>query len=256
VPAPDPAVFAAGATRVETVVPLTEHRVAFDGPAHVLADPWAMTDPKAALSASPVERCEIELHVHATAPAQAFSLDAHGDFTPHHFDQFVATSGTVRLGDEVHRLEAHGMRDHGWGPRSWDAPTFYRWLFGSCGGFGFAAGVLGRDGDVASGGFVWEGGDVWALDRATVKTTYTADAVESIRLELIAGGRSWALTGRAQNAIPLRHRHPSGPGFTRILESSVLWAAGEHRMLGIAEYLDQSVDGRLSGVDAYDTARP
>jgi hypothetical protein len=251
----DPAVCEAGGMRVVVDDPLVAQRVTFEGETTVLADPWAMTNPKTALAESPRSPCSIELTVRAIAPAQAFSLDEHGDFTANHFDQFVAMRGVVRLGSEELTLRAHGMRDRGWGPRSWQAPSFYRWLFGSCDGFGFAAGVLGRDGSFRTGGFVWEDERMHALDDVVVHTDYDGDAVGSVRLELLAADGSWTVDGRAVNAIPLRHRRPDGEGFTRILESSVLWTADARQMLGIAEYLDQIVDGQPAGIAEYDLVK-
>jgi hypothetical protein len=250
----DPLVFEAGGMQIIVDDPLVLHRVTFSGEFVLLADGWAMDDPKAALGQSPREDGAMELEIRATAPARHFSLDEHGDFTPHHYEQFVATRGVIRIaGDEI-RLQAHGMRDRGWGPRSWQAPRFYRWLFGSCNDMGFAAGVLGRDGGVRVGGFVWDEGAMRVLDNVSIDTCYDGTGVASVGVELVADDRSWSIIGQALNAVPLRHRRRGTEELTRILETSVLWSSEGREMLGIAEYLDQIVDGEPVGIVEHDLA--
>lgn len=248
----DAGVFAAGGMQVDVKEPLVSHAVSFDGEVSVLTDGWAMTDPRTALESSPIAPCSIELEVEATAPAVAFSLDDHGDFAAHHFDQFVAVHGRISLGDEEILVRAHGMRDRGWGPRSWQAPSFYRWMFGTSGGFSFAAGVLGRGGAVRTGGFVWDGGRMHALDLVLPQTSYDGDGLASVSLELKGEERSWRVEGVATNAVPLRNRRPGADTVTRILETSVRWTHDGVVMAGIAEYLDQLVDGRPVGIAGYD----
>jgi hypothetical protein len=127
-------------------------------------------------------------------------------------------------------------------------------MFGSCDGFGFAAGVMGRDGVVGTGGFVWEGSEMIMLDDVVVRTEYDGDAVASLALDLRAGDRSWSLQGLPQNAVPLRNRRPDTGQVTRILETAVRWSSDGHEMLGIAEYLDQVIDGRPVGIAEHDLA--
>jgi len=224
----------------------------FDGEVSLLPDPWAMSDPRKALGESPRAESHIELEFRATAPAQPFSLDELGDFTPNHFEQFVAARGTIRIGDDEISLQANGMRDRGWGRRSWGAPRFYRWCFGSCDDFGFAAGVLGRDGSVRTGGFVWEAGTMHLVDEATIHTDYDGQGVAFVAVELVADDRSWSIEGRAVNAVPLRHRRQGVEGYTRILETSMQWSADGREMLGIAEYLDQVIGGEPVGIAEHD----
>jgi hypothetical protein len=181
-------------------------------------------------------------------------LDELGDFTPNHYEQFVAAQGVIRLGEEELQVQAHGMRDRGWGPRSWQAPRFYRWLFGSCDGMGFAAGHMGRDGAVGTGGFVWEGDQMHLLDDVVVVTEYDGDVVASVALELTASNQSWSIQGHPVNAVPLRNRRRDTGEVTRILETAVRWSSAAHEMLGIAEYLDQIIDGRPVGIAEHDLA--
>ena len=248
----DPGVFDAGGLRILIEDALVHHRVSFAGEVFVLADGWEMRDPKKAFAEAVRQPCSIEFDVRAMAPAQRFELDTHGDFTPNHYEQFCGVVGAVRIGEEEFEVRGHGMRDRGWGPRSWGAPSYYRWTFGCTEGMGFAAGVLGRDGGARNGGFVWAGDDIQMLDGVEIRSTYDGDAVATVTLELIGADRSWSVTGEARNAVPLRHRR--GDTVTRILETSVLWSHEGRRMLGIAEYLDQMVDGEPIGIAQHDLA--
>jgi hypothetical protein len=249
----DDRVFDAGGMSVTVVQPLLHHRVSFVGEVSLLADPRAMDDPRSALATSPRAACRIELEVHAATGAVPFTLDDEGDFVPHHYDQFVTVRGSVDVDGQVLDCHGHGMRDHSWGRRSWQAPPYYRWLFGACADVAFAAGVLGRGaGHRRAGGFLWEGDVLHVLDEVVVRTDWVADRIGRVRVELSAADRSWTVEGRALNAVPLRSRPRSGEGMTRILETAVEWSMGGSRLLGIAEYLDQVSDGEAVGVTEYD----
>ena len=73
---------------------------------------------------------------------QALVLDVRRpeEFAKGHYEQLVAGHGTVTLGDESWEVSGHGLRDHSWGPRFWQAPWYYRWLTANAGpDFGFMA---------------------------------------------------------------------------------------------------------------------
>lgn len=250
----DPARFEAAGMTVEVVEPLAHQRVSFRGEVHVLHDGWAMTDPRSAFGTSSRVSCAIDFEVTGIAPAQPFSLAEAGNFSAHHFDQLAAVRGTMRVGDERFAIDGHGLRDRSWGPRSWQAPRFYRFMFGASGRFGLAAAIMGREGAVGTGGFVWDRGRVHPLDEVVARQRYCGLAVTSVELELRSADRRWTVLGTAVGAVPLRNRLPDGDQITRILETSMRWEIDGHSLLGIAEYLDQVVDGRPVGIDEYDLA--
>jgi hypothetical protein len=78
---------------------------------------------------------------------------------------------------------------------------------------------------------------------------------ETIRATLHASGkldegepRSWTVTGRVLNLIPLRNRREGM--VTRISEGLTEWTLEDGRVgYGLSEYLDQIVDGHPVGID-------
>jgi hypothetical protein len=57
------------------------------------------------------------------------------DFAPHHLEVACRVRGSVTVGSNTTQIEGMGMRDHGWGPRHWQAMLSHRW----------AAAVFGPD---------------------------------------------------------------------------------------------------------------
>jgi hypothetical protein len=248
----DPARMCAGGLTVDILTPFERLRVAFDGRINVLSDPATMVDPKVALSTSPVVDCRVDLQLDAAAPQFAETFDGEGEsFAPNHYEQLMRASGTVRVGEYSFDLNGYGLRDHSWGPRSWQAPWFYRWMHGSAAGLGFMGAYFGSpDGADRRGGFVWDGEGLHACDDVSVSTSRDADQQQRrIDLELRSGDRSWEFRGEVDASVPLRHRSQDGTSTTRIVESTTTWISADGKRLhGMAEYLDQMSDGVSVGL--------
>ncbi|CAJ1581022.1 DUF7065 domain-containing protein [[Mycobacterium] wendilense] len=244
----------AGGLSVEIAVPMQRLQVRFDGPVSLLADPRALIDPKRALGASPTADSHIDLQYTALAPAYGGSFDGDGEgasFAPNHYEQLAAVTGTVRIGDSATPVSGYGLRDHSWGPRSWQAPWFYRWIHGTAADQGFMVAYFGEpDGSSRSGGFVWDGTAVHTVREAVVSTVRDAEHYqETVRVEAIGDDRRWNFEGHALASAPLRHRSSDGGATTRIIESTVRWTDADGRVLnGMAEYLDQLRDDRPVGL--------
>jgi hypothetical protein len=243
----DNARMSAGGLTVDVLSPFERLGVAFDGPVNVLSDPAAMVDPKVALSTSPVVDCRVDLQFDAAAPPFAETFDGEEEsFAPHHYEQLMRASGTVRVGEAAFDVAGYGLRDHSWGPRSWQAPWFYRWLHGSAADLGFMGAYFGSPDDAdRRGGFVWDGTGLHVCDDVIVSTTRDATQQQRrINLELRSGDRSWSFRGEVDTSIPLRHRGQDGSSTTRIVESTTTWISDDGKRLhGMAEYLDQMSDG-------------
>lgn len=237
---------------VEVVRPLHEVRVQFEGDLSLVSDPSAMADPKAALSSSPVVNSRITLQYWAMAPAHEETFEAPGQsFAPHHYEQLALVTGDIAIGQNRYPVRGHGLRDHSWGPRSWQAPWFYRWLHGSTDDFGFMAAYFGdQDGSSRVGGFVFDGTEVHRCDQVSINTTRdTRGYQRQIDLRMASGRREWHLRGDTLASVPLRHRRKDGQGQTRIIESTVRWRREDGtRLHGMAEYLDQVLDGQPVGI--------
>ena len=247
--------FRGGGLSVEIVEPFEHVRVTFEGTVNVLSDPAALSDPKAALAGAPVKRCAVALELRAAAPPYAETFDGTGEsFAPNHYEQLTTVVGSLMLGDTSIDLKGYGLRDHSWGPRSWQAPYFYRWVHGSTRGLGFMGAYFGGEDDAdRTGGFVWDGEHVHVCDRVAVTTERDDEAhPSSVEVVLEAAGRTWTFRGEVDAVVPLRHRRhddDGGRNATRIAEAATVWTAEDGSVLhGMSEYLDQVHDGQLVGL--------
>lgn len=247
--------FQGGGLRVEVVEPFEHVRVEFEGAVNLLPDPTALSDPKTALANSAATRCVVTLDLRAAAPPYAETFDGDGEsFAPNHYEQLTTVTGALTLGDTSTDLTGFGLRDHSWGPRSWQAPYFYRWVHGSTRGRGFMGAYFGNsDGSRRTGGFVWDGTQLHPCERVTVSTGRDEDSHPStVTVALAAGTRKWVFRGDATTVVPLRHRNgddPDARNATRIAEAATVWTAEDGSILhGMSEYLDQVHDGQLAGL--------
>jgi hypothetical protein len=247
--------FRGGGLAVEVVEPFTLVRVTFDGTVHVLTDPSALADPKKVLSSTPATGLTATLDFRAVAPPYAETFDGNGEsFAPHHYEQLTRASGQLVLGNRVIAVDGFGLRDHSWGPRSWQAPYFYRWVHGSADGLGFMGAYFGDPGGAdRSGGFVWDGTDLHVCDVVEVSTERDGESQPySVTVALAAAQRRWVFRGDVDAVVPLRHRRrddDSALNATRIAEAATVWTAQDGTTLhGMSEYLDQVRDGQLAGL--------
>jgi len=261
--------FDAGGMRWTMVTPFEELRVDYDGKVVVLTEPEQMADPKAAFRDNPYAECSVQLTFTGQGRSSMFGgepdrpHEAPGEeFAKGHYEQLVAARGRIRVGDREWDVSGHGLRDHSWGPRSWQAPWYYRWLTANVDrDLGFMASrVAKQDGPGTRGGFVWEGGTMHLCDDVRITTETRGDDAYHRRIEGVLrssrAGREWRFTGEVLDLIPLRNRRQAPDGTwltTRISEGLTRWTieSGEHAGRvghGLSEYLDQIVDGRPVGL--------
>jgi hypothetical protein len=246
--------FQGAGLAVEIVEPFTTVRVTFDGDVHVLTDPAALADPRKALSSAAPMRLAVSLEFHAVAPPYAETFDGDGEsFAPNHYEQLTRARGRLALGDDVLEVDGFGLRDHSWGPRSWQAPFFYRWVHGSADGVGFMGAYFGdAEGIDRTGGFVWDGSQLHVCDDVTVCTGRDgASQPQTVSVTLATTGRRWRFQGDVDAVVPLRHRRrdDDASDATRIAEAAMVWTAEDGTTLhGMSEYLDQVRDGQLTGL--------
>ncbi len=255
----------AGGMRWQVARPFEELTVSYEGKVVVLDDPKAMADPKTAFTENPYVECVVQLTFTGQGRDSMFGgepeerHEAPGEeFARGHYEQLVAGTGVIRVGDEEWHVNGFGLRDHSWGPRYWQAPWYYRWLTANVGpDFGFMASrVARREGPGTRGGFVWEDGRLHLCDDVEVRTEYEGDDKyhQSIAgvLRSSRSGQEWRFTGDVMNLIPLRNRRqdPDGnPLVTRISEGMTRWTIDDGRVgYGLSEYLDQIVDGDPVGL--------
>ncbi|ALL79385.1 hypothetical protein AD006_29330 (plasmid) [Pseudonocardia sp. EC080610-09] len=247
--------FAAAGMELTVREPMHHLDVDYTGQVSLVADPSAMDDPRAALGRAPSADCLLRLDVRAVAPEYDHSFDTdEGSFAPNHYEQFVTVTGRIVLDGRETMVRGFGLRDHSWGPRSWQAPWFYRWVHGCGEGVGFMGAYFGSPGGTAlTGGVVWDGKNSHALDDVVITTERDArDEQTAISVVLSSGARQWKVRGRAAVTVPLRNRRAGDDGdfaVTRIAESLMSWTLDDGRTInGMAEYLDQMRDGRPVGL--------
>jgi hypothetical protein len=252
----------AGGLRFEVVEPFVEHHVTYDGRVLLLIDPRAMLDPRQAFADNPRVACKIDLTLRAAGRVwggepeyDEYEERPTVEFARGHTEQHMAVTGTVVVDGETFELAGGlGLRDHSWGPRTWQAIWWYRWLTGNVGpDLGFALTVSGdREGGARSHGFLYDtaryGDDRLVPIRGVeLSTDYDAERFHrSVRASVRTADHTYEVDGTVWSNVPLRNRRATPSGemqTTRITEGMTTWRCGGLVGSGLAEYLDQLVDG-------------
>ena len=251
-PIVDNDVFEAGGLRFDILEPFKRQRLRYQGRVVLLRDPTLMVDPKAAFAESPHVDCRFDLAVSGMCePWQPPEVQGWSGEGTGHNEQLTAVTGSLTVGDQRFDLDGFGIRDHSWGPRTWQKVCqFGRWFTGPLApDFAFMGFYMMQEGSAPiDRGFVWDGDTFQLCDRFEIEsTTYDEDYYQqAIVARLGCGDREWRVEGEVLNLIPLRHKR--GGEVTRICEGLTRWTVdGERTGYGLSEYMDQMIDGRPSG---------
>jgi hypothetical protein len=268
--------FDAGGARIEVVTPFEELRIGYEGKVVTLQRPLDMADPRAAFTSNPWEDCSIELTVRGASEPWGgepeVRIEREGEeFAKGHYEQLTNSTGTLRVADLELPIEGRGLRDHSWGPRTWQAPWYYRWLTVNMGdGTGMMLSRIAReDHDGIRNGFAWDGTRLLDVRDIRLHTGWEGGdhhhrsiAADFVLERPDGSTEELRLDGDVINLIPLRNRR--GEKVTRISEGLTRWRlsqpldaghepAGEEDPAlvgyGWSEYLDQIVDGVPVGKD-------
>lgn len=261
--------FDAGGLTWTMVTPFEELKIDYVGKVVVLDEPLQMANPKEAFTNNPYAECEV--HITFTGMGKPSMFGGEPDephetpgeeFAKGHYEQLIAATGSIRVGDQEWQISGNGLRDHSWGPRFWQAPWYYRWLtanFGSDLGF-MASRVAKKDGPGSRGGFVWDDGQMHYCDHLEMSTEFSGEGSyhEKITglLRSSKSDREWKFTGEVMDLIPLRNRRQDPDGnwlVTRISEGITRWTmerTGQEDAVGygLSEYLDQIIDDQPVGI--------
>ena len=212
--------FDAGGLRFAVEKPFEAQTVAYEGGLALLDDPLAMNDPKAAFTAAEHVHCSVALDYRGLSPmlgGEAEDGEALAGFARGHYEQHVGARGRVAVGEtgkDPVVVDGYGLRDHSWGPRSWQAPRWYRWLTCNAGAEnGFMVSIVATaDGEVRRGGVLFEDGDYTPITGAEISTETTGEERYHDRIRCLArtAEREVEITGEVRSLIPLRHRR-EGP---------------------------------------------
>lgn len=242
------AAFDAGGLRFEVLEPTERLRTTWDGPLLELADPRAMADPGRAFRESPKRRVRVELLHEAAGPMYGSAGHDEGPadqaFARAHYEQHMHVTGAVDLEGARHEIDGYGLRDHSWGPRTWQAIHAYEWLTMNFGpDFGAMVSVIQRDPEgttVRRGGVLVRGGELEPLVDARVEADFAANGLyhEKVRaLVRTAKGEALSIEGEVTGFIPLRNRR--GGRVTHIGEGMTRWRVGDRVGYGLSEFLRQ-----------------
>ena len=243
-PIADNSAFAAGGMRFEVVEPFKHLRVTYDGSAVFLAQPMQLENPKRAFTTNPHHAVQLALDYDGLSPMYGGEAPAQSTemvFAKGHTEQHMKATGTITLNGKQTALNGLGLRDHSWGPRSWQSPKFYRWL--TCEfdeQFGFMGSqIVTQSGAELLSGFVFAQGENLWVNSLELQTEWAHDGQyhERITARLHTTGGDFDITGKVLTMLPLRNRRDGR--VTRIAEGLTEWRCGDHVGYGLSEYLDQ-----------------
>ncbi len=240
--------FNAGGMRFQVLTPLSTHQTTYDGTAVFLREPTQMADPRRAFLENPHRRLWLDLVHEAVGPLYGTrggdhaAPDPEREFARGHYEQHMRVRGRLAIDGVETPVDAFGLRDHSWGPRSWQALKYYRWLnctFGSDFGI-MVSEICPREGALLKNGVVVRDGRLQPIRAFDLASTLAAGTPYHERLaatlELEDGSRL-ALDGRVTSFIPLRNRRADR--VTHIGEGRTEYRCDGHVGVGISEYLDQ-----------------
>jgi hypothetical protein len=238
--------FEAGGMRFATEAPFEKLSVAYQGKACRLAEPLAMSDPGRAFKENPFVPVALDLAITGVGPMFGGEpTEQRADdieFARGHYEQHHRATGALEIDGKRFAIDGFGLRDHSWGPRSWQAPAYYRWLTANFGAdFGFMGShVVRPDGGETRGGFVHRGRELVLVRGLEIETDFRGEERlhDRIRARLrCADGKTLEVEGRVLSMIPLRNR--KGGKLTRISEGMTEWTCEGRTGYGLSEYLDQ-----------------
>ena len=246
-PIADNAAFDAGGARFAVETPFERLRIAYEGKACRLARPLEMSDPGLAFKQNPFVPVSLDLAIAGVGPMfggeRTAASSAHEmEFAKGHYEQHHRAQGFLEIDGSRFEVDGLGLRDHSWGPRSWQAPVWYRWLTANFGDdLGFMASIVAsKDGTETRGGFVHRGRSLQLVKAVRLETDFTGAEQVHDRLQVAldcADGTTLQVEGRVLSLIPLRNRRSGA--VTRISEGMTEWRCEGRTGYGLSEYLDQ-----------------
>lgn len=239
--------FNAGGTRFEVIEPTERLRTRYRGTPVALREPREMTDPRRAFTSNPRVALSIDLDHAAVGPIYGSAHDEDEAETSHeeqfakaHYEQHMRVTGSVAIDDGRVEVAGHGLRDHSWGPRYWQAIEGYEWLTMNFGDdLGAMVSVIRRPGKAPRiGGVVVRGEAIDPIEDVRITIDYEPGGLFHRALEVEAvtrGGERFDIVGRVLSFIPLRNRR--GERTTHVGEGMTEWRLGGRRGYGLSELL-------------------
>jgi hypothetical protein len=239
--------FDAGGTRFEVLVPTERLRTSYRGSPVALREPREMTDPRRAFTSNPRVNASIQIVHTAIGPMYGSAHDqseaeaSHEDqFAKAHYEQHMRVTGSLEIEGERVEMAGHGLRDHSWGPRYWQAIEGYEWLTMNFGDdLGAMVSVIRRPTKPPRiGGVVVRGDTIDPIEDAQIEVHYEPDGLFHHALTVRAttrAGERLGIEGRVLSFIPLRNRREGRT--THVGEGMTEWRWGDRIGFGLSELL-------------------
>jgi hypothetical protein len=236
----------------------------YSGEVMLLADPSVLRDPAAALRAAPRTAAEAHWSMRAVSPVHGGeptapeheTLMLYGpEFSRGHFNQHVATRGTIAVGDERFELDGWGWRDHSWGPRYWQVIWAYRLFlanFGADRGLMLLKNMTPNGGSKRLGVLLIDGDYEDVIDLDVVSDWNAAHEPVGARIVARTTRRTAVISARVLTLVPLRNRR-SADGvelLSRVAEGFTEYRWDDRIGYGMTEYIERVHDGLPVGYPA------
>ena len=175
----------AGGLRIDVHEPFEHLSVHYEGKVCLLDDPSEMANPREAFANNPRVSCTVDIDWHGVSPmyggkpqyadGRELEQEAGKSFAKAHYEQHCRAVGSIVVGDEVLEIAGFGLRDKSWGPRYWQALSWYRWtpmIFDE--GFALMLSIIGRpDGkEPRRSGMVLEGDEYHHIVDCRIESDY------------------------------------------------------------------------------------
>ena len=248
--------FDAGGLRFEIVEPLKKMRVHFEGTAYLLDRGTALEDPKTAFTTSPEVPVSLELDYQNVIPVHGLGSGsgiqgAEDAIAVGHYQGPCSVQGWITIDGTRQEINGLGFRDHSWGPRKWQGPSWWRWI--SCmvdekNGFVAWSQKIGEE-KAPGNGMVLRDGKFELVDKVEVASTYgpAPHYPESMKVRMwTEAGELVEASGEVFHNVPLRNRRDGK--VARLAEVLVRLEYNGAIGHGISEYHDRMDDGVPAGM--------
>ena len=253
--------FAAGGLSYEVIEPLHSVRMTYDGELLLLDDPSQLRDPGPMFKTAPRAAAHVEFTATAvspihggepTAPEHEQLMYYGPQFSRGHFNQHIATTGSMRVGEESWEIDGFGWRDHSWGPRYWQAIWAYR-LFLVTFAPDRALMLLKNmypDGTARRLGVVLVGDEYEEVTDLDLHTQWSAEQdPETVFIGLRTANRKALIEARVLTMAPLRNRREADGQVlvSRVAEGFTEYTWDGHTGYGMMEYIERVEEGTALG---------
>jgi hypothetical protein len=253
--------FDAGGLRYEVVTPLKQVRMSYEGDVMILEDPSVLRDPKRMFQTAERVPASVSFEstgvspIHGgepTAPEYEHLMYYGPQFSRGHFNQHIATKGSIQVGDIAWEISGFGWRDHSWGPRYWQVIWAYR-LFIATLGEDRALMLLKNmypDGTSKRVGVLLIDDQYEEVTDFDLTTHWSSEQdPERVVLAVRTANRKTIIEADVMRMAPLRNRRRDGD---EILLSRVAEGFAEYRWdgrsgCGMIEYIERVEDGEAVG---------